>query len=397
MTDQQQIGGERGAQATPEEPSVFISYRRLDSGGSAGRLHGDLEDHLGEGRVFRDRDMRPGTNWVKRLQTLAGSCHVMLVVIGPRWATLAEEGSPTPRIFDPADTLRIEVETALARDDVTIIPVLVDDARMPLPAELPESLAELCELHAFTMYDSHWGYDLERLIGELRAALGVTEPEPKPDKPDPTPRQARWALIAGAAGAAILAAPLSAALANKPYALGAWSISDLAEARERIVYYALERGVFWALVGACITVAWSLLARSERTPLASGIAGLSAGAIGGVLGGLAFQGVKYLGHADVGVLDTRPDEWLLRLPNVAIPAAFIGWAFAGGTRRLGWLGGALAGFACGLAAVAVESPAHGRWVKLVIEAAAVTVPLVLLATRQGSARVNRPLDVAARY
>src|SRR4051812_38366164 len=112
------------------EPSVFISYRRLDAGGSAGRLHGDLRRHFG-GRVFRDREIGPGTNWVKRLQDLAASCRVMLVVIGPKWATLREEGASAPRLADPGDTLRIEIETALVRDEVTIIPVLVDDARMP--------------------------------------------------------------------------------------------------------------------------------------------------------------------------------------------------------------------------------------------------------------------------
>jgi hypothetical protein len=182
-------------------------------------------------------------------------------------------------------------------------------------------------------------------------------------------------------------------LANQPYARGAWSISELSEARERILYYALERGLFWALVGACITVVWSLAAVSGR-PLGAGLVGFGAGAIGGVLGGVAYQGIKYLGHPKIGVLDEHPPEWLLRLPNVALAAALIGWAFAGGAPNVRRLAGAFAGLACGLVAVAIELPADGRWTKLVIEAAVVTAPLVLMATTQIERRAGRTLDVA---
>ncbi len=42
-------------------PSVFISYRRDDSAGFAGRLADALEQRLGAGAVFRDvDDIQPG-------------------------------------------------------------------------------------------------------------------------------------------------------------------------------------------------------------------------------------------------------------------------------------------------------------------------------------------------
>ncbi len=43
-------------------PKIFISYRRNDSAGHAGRLCDHLTGHFGHGQVFMDVDtIRPGT------------------------------------------------------------------------------------------------------------------------------------------------------------------------------------------------------------------------------------------------------------------------------------------------------------------------------------------------
>ena len=76
-----------------------------------------------------DLEMAPGVDFVERITTAVGSCRVLLVVIGPQWAT--SRTTAASRIADPADFVRLEVETALRRADVTVIPVLVEGARMP--------------------------------------------------------------------------------------------------------------------------------------------------------------------------------------------------------------------------------------------------------------------------
>lgn len=408
MAGHQGLPSDTSSPPAPDEPSVFISYRRADAAGSAGRLHGDLKREIGAGRVFRDRDMRPGTNWVKRLQTVAGACHVMLVVVGPRWATVTQGSDPTPRLAKPDDTLRVEVETALSRDEVTIIPVTVDEAQMPDPSEVPPSLAELCQIQAFSMSDAHWDYDLARLVAELERVLGLKDttvltPKPKP-KPETEPGGGSsvratagpspyWVALAGPVAALVLAAPVSALLANRPQTHSAAAIGDLAEARRRIVYFGLERGLFWAIVGACLLAAWTLIVMSDRAVVRSALAGFGAGAIGGLLGGLVFFGLLYLTNPGVDVIPHGFHPALVRLPSVLLPGAFLGWALAGRSAGVSRLDGLAAGLVCGLIAGAVEWPVfeiwkagHGRWIKVVIDAAVITGLLVVFALARTEAR-----------
>ena len=47
---------------------IFISYRRGDSAGYAGRLHESLADRFGADRLFRDVDTRrPGQDFVEAI------------------------------------------------------------------------------------------------------------------------------------------------------------------------------------------------------------------------------------------------------------------------------------------------------------------------------------------
>jgi hypothetical protein len=78
-----------------------------------------------------------GTDFRTHLHETLDSCDILLVVIGPRWLGLNEDGQP--RLFEEADWVRIEIATALAKQ-IPVIPLLVEGARMPKPRELPEDL-----------------------------------------------------------------------------------------------------------------------------------------------------------------------------------------------------------------------------------------------------------------
>jgi hypothetical protein len=122
--------------------AIFISYRRDDTEGEAGRLFDDLVRSFDEDSVFMDvSDIRPGVDFRKEIDANVASCGVLLAVIGPNWITMTG-ATGGRRLDDPNDFVRLEIASALARD-IAVIPVLVHDARMPRPEDLPENLRDL--------------------------------------------------------------------------------------------------------------------------------------------------------------------------------------------------------------------------------------------------------------
>ncbi len=128
---------------------VFISYRRDDSQGFAGRLADDLTEILGPDLVFRDVEIPAGYDFTEVLNRAVAACDVLLVVIGRNWrAPSARTGKS--RLFDPVDWVRAEIESAFDQEK-HVIPVLVAGANMCTASELPESIAQLSKmnLHIF--------------------------------------------------------------------------------------------------------------------------------------------------------------------------------------------------------------------------------------------------------
>ena len=121
---------------------IFISYRQDGSRGWAAYLHDFLQRRFGPNKVFLDNeDLRIG-DWEQQLNAALGQCRVFVLIIGPQWLQ-AKRDDGQPRLLDPTDVHRWEIEAALASERVTVIPVLVDGARMPAQRDLPESIAQL--------------------------------------------------------------------------------------------------------------------------------------------------------------------------------------------------------------------------------------------------------------
>jgi hypothetical protein len=161
-------------------PGIFISYRRDDSQGFAGRLAGDLEKRFGSDRVFLDIEIPIGSDFSDVLHRAIAASDVLLVVIGRRWAG-ASAGGHASRLYEPNDWVRTEIESAFAQSK-HVVPVLVGGARMPDPASLPASIRALAQVQAAAMSDRHWADDIAGLADHLaglvpalrdRATLGV--------------------------------------------------------------------------------------------------------------------------------------------------------------------------------------------------------------------------------
>jgi hypothetical protein len=143
---------------------IFISYRRDDTAGYAGRLFDHLSAHFGPKNVFMDIDtIEPGDDFRKVVRNAVGSCDVVLVMIGKQWLDMADSRG-NRRLDNPKDWVRVEISTALSDPDVRVIPVLVRGASMPDELDLPDDLKELSWRNALELSDSRFQHDANKLI-----------------------------------------------------------------------------------------------------------------------------------------------------------------------------------------------------------------------------------------
>jgi hypothetical protein len=158
---------------------IFISYRRADSAGYAGRLYDRLSQRFGQDRIFIDIDtIEPGLDFVEVIEEAVGSCDVLIVLIGSEWLTITD-ATGRRRLDNPEDFVRLEVATALERN-VRVIPVLVGGATVPHSTDLPDVLRRLVRRNALEISDTRFHHDVDRLIETLDKVLGAPEPPPKP-------------------------------------------------------------------------------------------------------------------------------------------------------------------------------------------------------------------------
>jgi len=151
---------------------IFINYRREDTEHLVGRLAERLRGEFGPAQIFEDAaSIEPGVDFADALRHGLQTCAAVLVVIGPRWLTVAK-GAPGPRLNDPDDWVAYEISESLKQPDVRVFPVLVD-ATMPNGDELPESVRPLIRRQAFVLTRHHWDADVATLIGHLRRVPGL--------------------------------------------------------------------------------------------------------------------------------------------------------------------------------------------------------------------------------
>jgi TIR domain len=199
--------------------AIFISYRRDDSEGEAGRLFDDLVRAYGDSSVFMDvAGIQPGLDFRKAIDANVSGCGVLLAVIGPTWATVT--GSDGARRLDnPSDYVRLEIATALARN-IPVIPVLVHDAHMPALDLLPDDLKDLRYRNSVELTHARWNSDVALLIGALKsyvtvntstqtetvhATVPVQLPAPQPAAPAEPAKKSKLGLWIGIGTAAALA------------------------------------------------------------------------------------------------------------------------------------------------------------------------------------------------
>lgn len=152
-------------------PGIFISYRRSESSGHAGRLRDRLRARFGD-LVFQDVDDIPdGEVFSDVIDRALKSCNVALIVIGRDWATTNDDQGRR-RLDDPDDWVRVETAMVLARK-IRVVPVLVGGAKLPAAEHLPDELKPLVKRQARELRDSTWDADVAILIQRLQEIIGL--------------------------------------------------------------------------------------------------------------------------------------------------------------------------------------------------------------------------------
>lgn len=345
-------------------PSVFICYRREETAPHAGRLYDSMVSRFGEHHVFMDVDMAPGVDFVERITEAVSGCVVLILVMGPRWATMEDEDGGT-RIADPEDFVRLELETALRRPEVTPIPVLVSGAKMPRREQLPSELQPITHRNALELSDMRWSADVERLHTTLDVLLAdtlETETEsppvappvaaPPPVEPPPVaPPPARPVALSGgmvAEGAAVGgAAAFAARLLAEAIPEGSRDLTNIANVVS-------TRAATWALAAAALLF-W-LAFRTGSEPGGPVARGLLTGAIAGAVGGAIWAAPVFLSNPNLAFNGTEA-SWI-QVASLAVTGGMVGSLLAAASRdprrSLGFACGAAAGAVVQLATIGLD-------------------------------------------
>jgi hypothetical protein len=150
---------------------IFISYRRRDDPGGAGRLFDALNEAFDPDRLFLDVDsIEPGQDFEDVIEDRVAKSAVLLAVIGQHWVDATDDRG-NRRLDNPQDYVRMEIETAM-KQNKRVIPVLIGDARMPAAEVLPESIRKLARHNAVMLRYERFHDDITNLVSALKRAMG---------------------------------------------------------------------------------------------------------------------------------------------------------------------------------------------------------------------------------
>jgi TIR domain len=169
---------------------IFLSFRHEDSGAAARSLHDALGARFGPNNIYFFFERRvPGRDYLPDIRDAIVASQVVLAIVGKRWLTAVDE-TGAPRIDDPNDVVRYELALAF-KTGKTVIPIRLEDTRLPAKGSLPLDLQPLAGKGAVSLGDERWEYDVATIIQSIERALGIQQGPPattfNPIYPD-----ARW-------------------------------------------------------------------------------------------------------------------------------------------------------------------------------------------------------------
>ena len=167
---------------------IFINYRHEDMPFAAMTLYRELRGRFGKENIFFDEGtLRPGMRFPEEIKShLTDGAGAFITLIGSRWMPTMT----AHRQRGDLDYVTTEIELAL-QNRWTVIPVLVDDASIPDPLQLPPAIRALPDCQAARLRQMNLDDDIEELsarLNEIREGRkGEIEPLPPVIEPPPVP------------------------------------------------------------------------------------------------------------------------------------------------------------------------------------------------------------------
>ncbi|TDV57471.1 TIR domain-containing protein [Actinophytocola oryzae] len=153
---------------------IFVNYRRGTHSMSVAALAQSLAHHFGDDEVFLDVGIPSGEQYSGEIRNRLLGCDVLLAVIHDGW--LETFGRTRWK-----DWVLYEIATALEKP-ITVIPVLLEDAKPPVWEELPEQIADLSLIQTARIRSAELRSDVDNLIRRIEHHIDVDDPVPPKER-----------------------------------------------------------------------------------------------------------------------------------------------------------------------------------------------------------------------
>ena len=146
---------------------IFLSYRHSDTDASVGRIYDRLVQLVPRNRVFFDIiAVGPGIDFEREIATAMQASEIALFFIGDKWVG-PETATGSSRIWEDGDYVRTEARAALAINNIKILPVLVNGARMPRRGQLPPDIQEITARNALLLRHERFDDDARTIVAAI--------------------------------------------------------------------------------------------------------------------------------------------------------------------------------------------------------------------------------------